>query len=116
MVDRSPQAQRFGDRGLGVVGQIRGAFQTDIAVAPSRLIVDGAQHVGGGADVGDRQVLVNLGDAVVGQAWNRLIASEYSSVSAIAFSKIEGLDVTPFNPSCSMSARNSPSWTRLRFR
>ena len=27
--------------------------------------------------------------------WNWLIASEYSSVSAIAFSKIEGLEVTP---------------------
>ena len=46
-------------------------------------------------------------------AWNCLSASAYSSVSPIAFSKIDGFDVTPFSPSRSMSARSSPFSIRL---
>ncbi|MNI70295.1 hypothetical protein D3C73_1261010 [compost metagenome] len=38
-----------------------------------------------------------------------LIASAYSSVPAMAFSKIEGLEVTPFRPSSSIRAFKPPS-------
>ena len=63
---RRPQPQRFGHRGFGIVGQVGRAFQADIAVPALRLVVDRPQHVGGGADIGDRQMLVDRGDAVVG--------------------------------------------------
>ena len=63
---RRPQPQRFRDRRFGIVGQIGRAFQADIAVAALRLVVDRAQHIGGGTNIGDRQMLVDLGNAVVG--------------------------------------------------
>ena len=63
---RRPQPQRLGHGGFGIVGQIGRAFQADIAVPALRLFVDRTQHVGGGTDIGDRQMLVDRGDAVVG--------------------------------------------------
>ena len=63
---RRPQPQRLGHRGFGIVGQVGRAFQADIAVPALRLFVDRTQHVGGGTDIGDRQMLVDCGDAVVG--------------------------------------------------
>ena len=66
--DRRPQPQRLGHGGLGIVGQIGRAFQADIAVPALRLLVDRTQQIGGGTDIGDRQMLVDRGDAVVGQS------------------------------------------------
>ena len=40
---------------------------------------------------------LSLHDALPICAWSRFSASAYSSVSPIAFSKIEGFEVTPFN-------------------
>ena len=64
---RRPQPQRLGHRGFGIVGQIGRAFQADIAVPALGLVVNRTQHIGGGADIGNRQVLVDCGDAVVGR-------------------------------------------------
>ena len=50
---------------FGIVGQVGRAFQADIAVSTLRLLIDRTQHVGRGTDIGDRQVLVDRGDAVV---------------------------------------------------
>ena len=63
---RRPEPQRLGDRRFGVVGQVGRAFQADIAIPALRLVVDRAQHIGGAVDIGDRQMLVDCGDAVVG--------------------------------------------------
>src|SRR5665213_3283868 len=50
------------------------------------------------------------------EAWNRVSASVYSSLSPMAFSKIDGLEVTPFSPSRSTKACRSPLAIRLRFK
>ena len=62
---RLPKPQRFGHRGLGVVGQVGRAFQADIAIAALRPIVNRAQHISRGLDIGDRQMLVDCRNAVV---------------------------------------------------
>ncbi len=54
------------DCGLGIIGQIGRAFQADVTVAAFRSLIDAAQHIGGGADVGDGQMLVDFRNAVVG--------------------------------------------------
>ena len=51
---------------FGIVGQVGRAFQADIAVPALRLVVNRTQHIGGGANIGDRQMLVNFRNAVVG--------------------------------------------------
>ena len=63
---RRPESQRLGHRGFGIVGQIGRAFQADVAVPTLRLLVDRVQHVSGRTDIGNRQVLVDCRDAVVG--------------------------------------------------
>ena len=63
---RRPQPQRLAHRRFGIVGQIGRAFQADIAVAALRLVVNRTQHIGGGANIGNRQMLVDFGNAVVG--------------------------------------------------
>ncbi len=63
--DHLPQAQRLGHRAFGVVGEVGRAFQADIAVAALGLVEHRLQHIGRGLDVGDREVLVDLVDAVV---------------------------------------------------
>ena len=114
---RRPQPQRLADRRFGIVGEIGRAFQADIAVAALRLVVNWTQHIGGGANIGNRQMLVNFGNAVVGLRLELLSAHpRYSSLSPIAFSKIEGFEVMPFSPSRSISERNSPVSIRLRLR
>ncbi len=53
-----PEPCGFLDRPCGMVCQVRGDFQTDVAVAPLRLVIDGPQHIGGVLDIMYRQVLV----------------------------------------------------------
>ena len=89
---RRPQPQSFVYRRFGIVGQIGRAFQADITVPALRLVVNRTQHIGGGANIGDRQMLVNRGDAVVGLRLECFSAASYSSLSPIAFSKIEGFE------------------------
>src|SRR6185437_11482111 len=50
---------------FGIAGQVRRAFQADIAVPTVTLLVDRAQYVGCSTDIGDRQVLVDCGNTVV---------------------------------------------------
>ncbi len=61
-----PQPQRLADRRFRVVGEIGRALQADIAVAPLRGLIDALEGVGGGADVGDGEMFVDLADPVVG--------------------------------------------------
>src|SRR6185437_8941509 len=63
---RRPQPESFAYRRFGIVGQIGRALQTDIAVAALRLVVNRTQHIGGGTNIGNRQMLVDFGNAVVG--------------------------------------------------
>jgi hypothetical protein len=63
---RRPKPQRFGHRGFGVVGQIGRAFQADITVAALCLFVNRSQRFGSALDIGNCQMLVDCGDAVVG--------------------------------------------------
>ena len=87
----------------GIVGQIRRAFEADIAVAPLRRLVDRPQHVGRGADVADRQMLVDRRDAVIALRPGTISGRPRIRPNApIAFSKIAGLEVTPLSPSRSI--------------
>ena len=62
-VDGLPQPYRLGDGALRVIGQIGRAFEADIAVARAGPVIDRAQHIGGGANVGDCQVFIDRVDA-----------------------------------------------------
>ena len=109
--DRAPQPPRLGDRRLGVHRQIGRDFEADVAVrAASVCVVDRAQHVGGVLDVLDRQPLVERHDIEVARAAGCPSARNRSRrCRAIAFSKIDGLEVTPVSPSCSTSFSRPPS-------
>jgi len=64
---RRPQPQRLLHGAFAIVGQVGRAFQADITVLASRLVVDRTQHVGSATDIGDRQVLIDVGDTVIAQ-------------------------------------------------
>ena len=86
------------DCGVGIVSQIGRAFQTDIAVTAVRLLVDRTQHIGARHEYRQSPSARRLRKCCGRPcAWNCFSASAYSSLSPIAFSKIEGFEVTPFN-------------------
>ena len=59
-LDRSPQALGVRDRPLGIVRQVRGDLQADVAVHPVQALVDGPQDVCGVADVPPGEGLEDL--------------------------------------------------------
>ena len=61
-VDRGSQTLRFADRFLGVVGEMRRHFETDVAVVAVRRIIDRAQHVRRHLNIFDGQRFVKFFD------------------------------------------------------
>jgi hypothetical protein len=59
-------------------------------------------------------MLVDCADAVVGMHLELVQRIRVLGGFSDCLSKIEGFDVTPFNPSCSRSRRNLPLSVRLR--
>ena len=90
---RRPQPQRLGYRRVGIVGQIGRAFQTDITVSALRLLVNRTQHIGSGANIGNRQMLVDFGNAVVGLRLELFQRIGIFVALADCLFKIEGFDV-----------------------
>ena len=60
--DRAPQPVRLGDGAFGIIGEIRRHFEADETVGAVLDVVDATQRIGGVADVGDREFLVDFGD------------------------------------------------------
>ena len=56
----------LGDGGGGIIGQQGAHLDGDIAVKGLTLIIEGAQHIGGGADIVDHQVLIDGGGVFAG--------------------------------------------------
>ena len=59
-VDQLKQPLGFADRVVGVVGQQRRDFQTDITIIAVRALVHRTQHVRRVLNIGNRQGFVNL--------------------------------------------------------
>ena len=57
--DGPPQSPGFVERGRGVVREERRDLQAHVPVTPRRLVVDGAEGIGGVSNVLDRESLVN---------------------------------------------------------
>jgi hypothetical protein len=53
---------RFGDRFLGVIGEVRRDFEAHVAIIAASLVVNGAQDVGSHLNVLNRERLVKLSD------------------------------------------------------
>ena len=62
-VDGGPEPAGLVDRRLGRAGEKGRDFDAGKAVRAVKPVVDRAQGVGGGLDIGDRQMLVDFGDA-----------------------------------------------------
>jgi hypothetical protein len=67
-VDALPQVAGGGERGVGVVRERRVDLEAHEAVGALGPVVDRRQHVGGGADVLDRQRLVDLTRRAAGES------------------------------------------------
>ncbi len=62
--EQAPELLAFGERPLGVVGQVGGDFEADVAVVAVGLVVDRLEGVERGLDVGDGERLVDRVDPV----------------------------------------------------
>ena len=58
-IDARPQPPRLGDRAGGVVRQLGRDLHADVAVAGVGVVIDRPEDVGGAAQVGDRQPLID---------------------------------------------------------
>jgi hypothetical protein len=88
-----------------------------LTIAATGCVEHRPQHVGGVLDVFDGEPFVQLADrAVTLLCSTRLISSSYWSELSIAFSKIDGFEVTPHRPSSSISFFRSPFTMKPRDR
>ena len=110
-----PQAAGFVDRLLGFVREIGRNFEADISVAGVRAVVNAAKRVGGVLNVADGELLVACRSCRdrCGEASDFNISS-YRLLSAMAFSKMAGLEVMPRRPSLSIMFFSLPLVNRSR--
>ena len=111
-LDRSPQALGVRDRPFGIVRQVRGDLQADVAVHPVQALVDGPQDVCGVADVPPGEGLEDLRRGHPGPG---RLAQQVVVVRAAGDGLLEdgGVDVIPSSP-CSTRRCSSPERIRSR--
>jgi hypothetical protein len=104
-----PQVERLRDRGLGVIGEIRGALERDEPVAAVALVECGAQLAGRPAHLVERErekQLLQIALPGVGHLAELTVVQVGEPVLALA--KLVGFEVAPVTLKSRISPAKSP--------